>query len=73
MTLIKKSDVKNHLSGRSHNGIHLYKPEKQIDGVVDSAKPLEDLDSKTGLIENAPPQPTGSSVPKASSGKVESA
>ena len=29
MSLIKKVDVKNHLSGRHRTEIHLYRPEKE--------------------------------------------
>jgi len=31
MTLIKKADVKNHLSARRRTGIHLHRPESQPD------------------------------------------
>lgn len=31
MSVIKKSDVKNHLSRRNRTGIHLYRPEVQPD------------------------------------------
>ena len=37
MSLIKKADVKNHLSTRRRSGIHLYRPEDEprVDGGVE--------------------------------------
>ena len=47
MTLIKKSDVKNHLANRyrNRNGIHLYPPTSQPDATGFSAEQSERADS----------------------------
>ena len=58
MSLIKKTDVKNHLSSRKHNGIHLYKPASQPDATGFSGEQSEHADSSSGnVVETAPNLP----------------
>ena len=71
MSLIKKSDVKNHLSPRNHKGIHLYRVESQPDATGFSDEASGDLEP--GLpVEESLEQP-GSTEPEASLAETESA
>ncbi len=67
MNLIKKSDVKNHLTAHRHNRIHLYQPESLPDATGFAGEVSEDAEirreglAKSGLDQSAPTQPEFSS------------
>ena len=63
MSLVKKSDVKNHLS-RSHKGIHLHRPESQPD-----ATGFSDETSVSPTVEAS--RPTEESLEQPRSGELE--
>ena len=50
MSLIKKSDVKNHLSPRHHRTIHLVVPESQPDATGFSGEQSDSPDSNGGNL-----------------------
>jgi hypothetical protein len=59
MSFIKKSDVKNHLSSRNRNGIHLYKPASQPDATGFSGEQSGRADSSLGnVVETTPNLPS---------------
>ncbi|MGA8042424.1 MAG: hypothetical protein WCA37_06430 [Terracidiphilus sp.] len=61
MSLIKKSDVKNHLSARRHNGNHLYRPVSQPDATGFSGVEGGPADPNTDLpIVNPLKEPSSS-------------
>lgn len=59
MSLIKKSDVKNHLTARRHGGIHLYHPESLPDATGFAGEGSESADPQMKDLANKPlDQPT---------------
>jgi hypothetical protein len=77
MSLIKKSDVKNHLSNRhrNRNGIHLQPPASQPDATGFSGEQSERADSSaTNTVEEQGNRPSASGLEKPdSSGLVTAA
>ena len=61
MSLIKKADVKNHLSARHHREIHLARPESQSDATGFAHEDATSEDPKgNDSVENPPNIPTPS-------------
>jgi hypothetical protein len=61
MNLIKKSDVKNHLSSRNHHGIHLHRPVGQPTATGLSGDQSGRADSSSGnVVETTPNIPSSS-------------
>ena len=54
MSLIKKSDVKNYLSNRNRNGIHLQPPASQPDATGFSGEQSERADSNANNTVEEP-------------------
>jgi hypothetical protein len=58
MSLIKKADVKNHLSARHRSGIHLTRPEDQSDATgfahADSTGEVPKANDSAGNLSNIP-------------------
>ena len=54
MTLIKKSDVKNHLAARRHGGIHLYRPESVPDATGFAGEGSASADPQTKDLTEKP-------------------
>ena len=70
--IIKKSDVKSHLSPRRHTGIHLHQPASQPDATGFSGEDSGKLDSQAGLgIQKSSEQPASSAL-NTSSAAIES-
>lgn len=63
MSLIKKSDVKNHLVNRyrNRNGIHLQRPASQPDATGFSGEQSERADSNANVTVEEPPNGSSAS------------
>ncbi|MDR3740723.1 MAG: hypothetical protein P4L40_17045 [Terracidiphilus sp.] len=76
MSLVKKSDVKNHLSPRHHKDIHLYQPDIQQDAtgfVVENSGPAGvTLDQRIGDALNQSGSIGTATAPFASDLRLES-
>ncbi len=67
MSLIKKSDVSNHLSRRGHKAIHLYQPASQPEATGFSSEEAEQAAKESHMQPNpgkpgTPPQTVGSGL-----------
>lgn len=67
MSLVKKSDVKNHLSPRNRNGIHLYQPESLSDATGFAGEGSESADPQMKDLTKELDQPALAQVDSPSS------
>jgi hypothetical protein len=64
MSITKKNDVKNHVSPRNYNGIHLYRPATQPDATGFSGEQSGSADSNTSSTVEDPPNKVSASRPE---------
>ena len=63
MSILKKSDVKNHLSTRNHKEIHLYRPESESAIMSSPEKAAGVQGSVTSHeVDGLPPATTSSAI-----------
>jgi hypothetical protein len=70
--IIKKSDVKDHLSPRRYTGIHLHQPASQPDATGFSGEDSGMLDSQAGLAVQKSSEQPASSLLNAPAAAIES-